>query len=97
MKNLTKMVIASALLVGASVPVLAQVNTNTTIQSGRVNTNDSSQQGRDNDNASHQTGQDNANRSRQSGDINTNQTGQFGGGRNYNESEQKENDRFKKR
>lgn len=96
MKKLIKLVCASAILVGASVSVLAQVNTNTTIQSGRVNTNDSSQQGKDNDNATHQTGKDNANRSRQSGDINTNQTGQFGGGKNYNESEQKENSRFKK-
>jgi minor curlin subunit len=77
----------AALLATLAGPVLAESNTNTTIQEGRINTNDTYQRGRVNDNATYQEGQDNANRTRQYGVDNWNQTGQFGRS-NYNETHQ---------
>ncbi|MDD3353073.1 hypothetical protein [Zoogloea sp.] len=88
MKNLSKAAVVSILLAGLSMPVLAQVNTNTTIQEGQVNTNATKQKGRDNDNVTVQRGGDNLNRTRQRGEINTNATGQTGGGYNDNATDQ---------
>lgn len=89
MKKISSIILASVFAVGFSLPAMAQVNTNTTIQDGAVNTNTSQQSGRDNDNATVQRGRDNLNTSRQRGDINTNQTGQSGGGVNENRSSQR--------